>query len=284
MNKCRHWRGFRKTRIRRFRNEGLCKQEHSNVEKKRCFLPLPSVRCWHGWLHTWDSSEQVLWPLHWQSGHLVKNHCCAGQVQSVLTLCTLAKGPPKPPGRHVPVPLFEPSSHHPQAGSSYDTLQWNLCDPKQCTSKYLAFSAASVRFASGHFHINTCTHRGVSFLASIFFGNRNIRFPAFALVSSPFCTKPVWKRGYVGVLIYTTILVRAPQAISLQENSLCKWMVCTANIQALTWVQFLQEFLILQGKSQTWSSLASPFSVLFTICRINNACNICENWYGSCFW
>ena len=78
------------------------------------------MRCKHGWLHFWVPSMQVLWPLHWQGGQLVKNHCWFGQISSVRTFRTFVTGPLKPPGMQVPVPRFEPSSHQPQAGSSWN--------------------------------------------------------------------------------------------------------------------------------------------------------------------
>ena len=80
---------------------------------------LPSVRCKHGWLHFCVPSTHVLWPLHWHGGQLVKNHCWPGQTRSVRKFSTFVTGPLKPPGMQVPVPRFEPSSHQPQAGSSY---------------------------------------------------------------------------------------------------------------------------------------------------------------------
>jgi hypothetical protein len=124
---------------------------------------LPSVRCKHGWLHFCVPSTHVLWPLHWHGGQLVKNHCWPGQTRSVRKFSTFVTGPLKPPGMQVPVPRFEPSSHQPQAGSSYifetkkKRWRWFQISIKHLSGFNLAFGTATMWFACRHFRIDTCS-------------------------------------------------------------------------------------------------------------------------------
>lgn len=105
--------------VQTFNVSNISKKVQAPIRPKVAVVDLgrgrvPSVRSWHGW---WQRprlpSMQVLWPLHWHSGHSVKyQRDATGHVSAAWS------APRHPPGRQVPVPRFEPSSHQPHAGSS----------------------------------------------------------------------------------------------------------------------------------------------------------------------
>ena len=183
------------------------------------------MRCKHGWLHFWVPSMQVLWPLHWQGGQLVKNHCWFGQISSVRTFRTFVTGPLKPPGMQVPVPRFEPSSHQPQAGSSWNGEEEpevivRSAQPIRNNSN-LAFRTTTVRFACSHLCVHTCPKRYISLArCTSLFNLREIQIAAFVFVRSPLGAQAIRKGRNVSILVNTTILIWTPQTRALCTNSL----------------------------------------------------------------